>query len=253
MKWKPVYINHTKIGRWKLFYDALFMDYYYRQNVIFFSCLLAVQFPSAISSQFQNILSANQEDVHICGTCKQNFSDINLFVAHKHAGCIRNTQKPSGAAPALLGHSTLDYLSTAPSSGGEDSTSPSPLGRPVFQVIVGGSDLPVHSEPGNSRHTLSCRGNGDSQILRSRLLGIQNDQQVSIQQQNITSNSGGMQAILMQQQSRREFQIDEEAVAAILANQLASEGVTSTHTNMSHARTGLLLILFSYYISFTMV
>lgn len=206
---------------------------------------MAVQFPSAVSPQFQNILSTNQEDVHICGTCKQNFSDINLFVAHKHAGCIRNTPKTPAATPLLLGQSTLDYLSTAPSPGGEDSTSPSPLGPPVFQVIVGGSDLSVHSEPGNSRQTLSCRENGDSHILRSRLLGIQNDQQVTMQQQNITSNSGGMQAIVMPQQSRREFQIDEEAVATILANQLANENVTSTHTNMSHARTGLLLILFS--------
>jgi hypothetical protein len=202
-----------------------------------------VQFPSGVSPHFQNILSTNQEDVHICGMCKQNFSDINLFVAHKHAGCIRNTQKPPAAAPLLLGQSPLDYLSTAPSPGGEDSTSPSPLGPPVFQVIVGGSDLSVHSEPGNSRHTLSCRENGDSHILRSRLLGIQNDQQATMQQQNITSNSGGMQAIVMPQQSRREFQIDEEAVATILANQLANENVTSTHTNMPHARTAPILVL----------
>jgi signal transduction protein with GAF and PtsI domain len=76
------------------------------------------------------------------------------------------------------------------------------------------------------------------------LLGIQNDQQLAVQQQNIASNSGGMQAIVMQQQSRREFQIDEEAVATILANQLANEDVTSSHANMSPSRTGLLLIWF---------
>lgn len=198
-----------------------------------------MQFPSAASSQFQHILSTNQEDVHICGACKQNFSDINLFVEHKHSGCIRNTQKPPGAAPSLLGQSALDYISTTSSPGGEDSSSPSPLGPPIFRVIVDGSNLSVQPGGGNSRHTLSCRENCDSQILRSRLLGIQNDQQVAVQQQNITSNSGGMQAIAVQHQSRREFQIDEEAVATILANQLASEDVTSTHSNMSPTRTGL--------------
>ncbi|XP_021936042.1 zinc finger protein 710-like isoform X2 [Zootermopsis nevadensis] len=197
-----------------------------------------VQFPSAASSQFQNILPTNQEDLHICGACKQNFSDISLFVEHKHAGCIRNTQKPPGTASALLGQSTMGYVSTTSSSGGEDSTSPSPIGPPIFRVIVDGSNLSMQPGTGNSRHTLSCRENGDSQILRSRLLGIQNDQQLAVNQQNIAGNSGGMQAIVMQQHSRREFQIDEEAVATILANQLANEDVTSTHVNMSPSRTG---------------
>lgn len=205
--------------------------------------LFAVQFPSAASSQFQNILPTNQEDLHICGACKQNFSDISLFVEHKHAGCIRNTQKPPGTASALLGQSTMGYVSTTSSSGGEDSTSPSPIGPPIFRVIVDGSNLSMQPGTGNSRHTLSCRENGDSQILRSRLLGIQNDQQLAVNQQNIAGNSGGMQAIVMQQHSRREFQIDEEAVATILANQLANEDVPSTHVNMSPSRTGLLLIL----------
>jgi hypothetical protein len=74
------------------------------------------------------------------------------------------------------------------------------------------------------------------------LLGIENDQQVALQQQNITSIAGGMQAVVMQQQMRREFQVDEEAVAAILANQLANED-TSPHANMPYSRTGLVLIL----------
>jgi hypothetical protein len=138
----------------------------------------------------------------------------------------------------------MDYLSTTSSPSGEDSASSSPLGAPIFRVIVDGSNLSLQPGAGNSRHTLSCRGSGDSQILRSRLLGIQNDQQVTAQQQNITSNAGGMQAIVMQQQTRREFQIDEEAVATILANQLANEDVTSTHANMPYSRTGLMLIMF---------
>lgn len=202
-----------------------------------------MQFPSAASSQFQSILSTNQEDVHICGGCKQNFSDINFFVEHKHSGCIQNTQKSASAASTLVGQSTIDYLSTTSSPSGEDSTSPS-LGAPIFRVIVDGSNLSLQPGAGNSRHTLSCRGNGDSQILRSRLLGIQNDQQIAVQQQNITTNAGGMQAIVMQQQSRREFQIDEEAVATILANQLASEDGTPAHANMPYSRTGLMLIMF---------
>jgi hypothetical protein len=213
--------------------------------------LLAVQFPSAASSQFQNILPTNQEDMHICGACKQNFSDINLFVEHKHSGCIRNTLKPSGTASTLLGPSTMGYISTTSSSGGEDSTRPSPLGRPIFRVIVDGSNVSMQPGTGSSIHTLSCRENGDSQILRSRLLGIQNDQQQAVQQQNIASNSGGMHAIVMQQQTRREIKIDEEAVATILANQLANEDVTSTHANMSPSRTGL-LILYLEWISFTL-
>jgi hypothetical protein len=48
----------------------------------------------------------------------------------------------------------------------------------------------------------------------------------------------------MQQQSRREFQIDEEAVATILANQLASEDGTPAHANMPYSRTGPMLIMF---------
>ncbi|PNF37465.1 hypothetical protein B7P43_G15363 [Cryptotermes secundus] len=201
-----------------------------------------VQFPSAASSQFQSILSTNQEDVHICGGCKQNFSDINFFVEHKHSGCIQNTQKSPSAASTLVGQSTIDYLSTTSSRSGEDSTSPS-LGAPIFRVIVDGSNLSLQPGAGNSRHTSSCRGNGDSQILRSRLLGIQNDQQIAVQEQNITTNAGGMQAIVMQQQSRREFQIDEEAVATILANQLASEDGTSAHANMPYSRTAPILVL----------
>lgn len=203
-----------------------------------------MQFPSAASSQFQSILPTNQDDVHICGGCKQNFSDINFFMEHKHSGCIRNTQKSSSAASTLVGQSTIDYLSTTSSPSGEDSTSPSPLGAPIFRVIVDGSNLSLQPGAGNSRHTLSCRGNGDSQILRSRLLGIQNDQQIAVQQQNISSNAGGMQAVVMQQQSRREFQIDEEAVASILANQLASENGTPIHANVPYSRTGLMLIMF---------
>jgi hypothetical protein len=201
--------------------------------------LLTVQFPSAASSQFQNILSGNEEDVHICGACKQNFSDINLFVEHKHSGCLRNAQKPPGTASALLGQSTVGYVGNSSSSCAEDSTSPSSLGPPVFRVIVDGSNVSMQPGTSNSRHTLSCRENGDSQILRSRLLGIHNHQQVAVQQQNIASSSGGMQTIVLPTQSRREFQIDEEAVATILANQLANEGVTSTHTDISPSRTGL--------------
>jgi hypothetical protein len=189
-------------------------------------------------------LSTNHEDVHICGGCKQNFSDINFFVEHKHSGCIRNTQKFPSAASTLVGQSTIDYLSTTSSPSGEDSASHSPLGAPIFRVIVDGSNLSLQPGAGNSRHTLSYRGSGDSQILRSRLLGIQNDQQVALQEQNITSIAGGMQAVVMQQQSRREFQVDEETVATILANQLANEDDTSTHANMPYSRTGLMIILF---------
>lgn len=161
---------------------------------------------------------------------------------HKHSGCIRNTQKSPGAASTLAGQSTINYLSTTSSPSGEDSTSHSSLGAPIFRVIVDGSNLSLQPGAGNSRHTLSCRGSGDSQILRSRLLGIENDQQVALQQQNITNIAGGMQAVVMQQQIRREFQVDEEAVAAILANQLANDD-TSPHANMPYSRTGLMLIL----------
>ncbi|XP_069692304.1 zinc finger protein 64-like isoform X2 [Periplaneta americana] len=197
-----------------------------------------VQFPTASTSQFQNISQANQEDVHICGACKQNFSDINLFVEHKRSGCIRNDQKPPVTTSTLLGQPALGYLSTTSSPGTEDSTSP--LGPPIFRVIVDGSNLsmPPAATGGGSRQGLPCRENGDSQILRSRLLGIQSDQQVPVEQQNISNNPGGMQTIVMHQQSRREFQIDEEAVATILANQLANEDVASTHTNMSPSRSG---------------
>ena len=194
-----------------------------------------MQFPSVESTPFPNISPTTQDDVHICGACKQNFSDINLFVEHKRTGCIRNNLKATATSSTLLGPPTLGYISTT--TGGEDSASP--LGPPIFRVIVDGSNLSVHPGAGTSKPTVSARENGDSQILRSRLLGIQNNQQMTtMQQQNIGTTSAGMQTIVMQQQPRREFQIDEEAVASILANQLANEDV-STHTNLSPSRSGL--------------
>ncbi|KAJ9594838.1 hypothetical protein L9F63_013875, partial [Diploptera punctata] len=195
-----------------------------------------VQFPSVESTPFQNISSASHDDVHICGACKQNFSDINLFVEHKRTGCIRNNLKTT---PAILGQPTLGYISTT--AGAEDSASP--LGPPIFGVIVDGSNLSVQSSSGTSKQNVPARENGESHILRSRLLGIQNEQQMTtIHQQNVGTNSAGMQTIVMQQQPRREFQIDEEAVASILANQLANEDV-SPHTNLSPSRSGPILVL----------
>ncbi|PSN57781.1 hypothetical protein C0J52_07267 [Blattella germanica] len=192
-----------------------------------------VQFPPA-TAPFSNISSSNQDDVHICGGCKQNFSDINLFVEHKRTNCIINSHKTAATASTLLGQPALSYIST----GTEDSTSP--LGPPIFRVIVDGSNLSVQPDTGATpKQAVAPRENGDSNILRSRLLGIQNDPPVSaVQQQSISSNSTGMQALVMQQPPRREFQIDEEAVATILANQLASEEV-SPHNNLSPSRSDL--------------
>ena len=157
-----------------------------------------------------------------------------MFVKHKRAGCIRNNLKAT-ATSSLLAQPSLSYLNAT--TGGEESASP--LGTPIFRVIVDGSNLSVQSGSGTSKQPVSARENGESHILRSRLLGIQNEQQIeTMQSQNIGSNSGGMQTIVMQQQPRREFQIDEEAVASILANQLANEDF-SAQNNLSPTRSGL--------------
>ncbi|XP_066991755.2 zinc finger protein 64 isoform X2 [Anabrus simplex] len=220
-----------------------------------------VQLPDIEAHLHPASSSSNLEDVHICGTCKQSFCDINLFIEHKRSGCTNSPQNKSTTMAPSLTQSTVGYLTTATSSGTEDGMSI--IGPPYLRVILDGGSLAVPQSNEHSQQDLSCEGNQESHILRSRLLG-QHQVAVTVQQTNFSNSSGEMQTLVLQQQQpppppaspqqqqqeqqlqpqqhpRRDFHIDEEDVATLLANQFTNDSGNTVHgASISSSRPGLL-------------
>nr|CAD7577110.1 unnamed protein product [Timema californicum] len=191
-----------------------------------------VQIPSNPTHSRIPSPSNDQDDIHICGACKESFSDINVFLEHKHSGCINIDKKP-------VGESFAGYLTNNTSS--NSSGMPS-IGPQYFRVIVDRGTLKLEQKYANEipHHKLQLEDNKESHILRSRLL----ESQVSphMQHQSFQGDNSKIQSLVAhEQQTRREFQIDEEDVATLLANQLANEVVNSVNdTPCSPAREELL-------------
>nr|CAD7457293.1 unnamed protein product [Timema tahoe] len=180
-----------------------------------------VQIPSNPTHSRNPSPSNDQDDIHICGACKESFSDINVFLEHKHSGCINIEKKP-------VGQSFAGYLTNNTSS--NSSGMPS-IGPQYFRVIVDRGTLKLEQKDANEipHHKLQLEGdNKESHILRSRLL----ESQVSphMQHQSFQGDNSEIHSLVAhEQQTRREFQIDEEDVATLLANQLANEVVNSVN------------------------
>nr|CAD7403007.1 unnamed protein product [Timema poppensis] len=104
------------------------------------------------------------------------------------------------------------------------------IGPQYFRVIVDRGTLKLEQKYANEipHHKLQLEDNKESHILRSRLL----ESQVSphMQHQSFQGDNSEIQSLVAhEQQTRREFQIDEEDVATLLANQLANEVVNSVN------------------------
>ncbi|GLG94323.1 Krueppel homolog 1 [Gryllus bimaculatus] len=197
---------------------------------------------SSLSTQIPS--SSNVEDVHICGLCKRSFSDLDLFVEHKRAGCSTSPQKTiSTSVVPPYSQTSLGYVTTNASNSNEESN-PS-LGTQYLQVILDEDPLNLPENQSQNQElssNISCSEN-TNQILRARLLGV-SEQDTSVANHANFQNSEGLHSLVLENRpqsntKQREFQIDEEDVATLLANQLASEEVNSVNETSIASKTGL--------------
>ncbi|XP_063236740.1 zinc finger protein 37-like [Bacillus rossius redtenbacheri] len=180
----------------------------------------------------ETCLPANTADVHICGSCKETFSDIELFVQHKISQCSSSYKQITQLSNAVS-QLPVQYVVNSSAAAVAQLSS---VSSPVYGVIINRTSASTEQICDSIRY----EGSSVKSILRTRLLGTNSVSQVTIgpSEEIILEPHGGGDA--REEQSRREFQSDEEDVATLLANHLSNEDDNLAHQSCSSPSRALL-------------
>ncbi|XP_075212621.1 uncharacterized protein LOC142319330 isoform X2 [Lycorma delicatula] len=156
------------------------------------SQVYAIQLPPHLLAQPHAPAPFLPEDIHICGNCKQSFTDIRYFLQHKNE------------CNAFLSSATAALLESASPPVNLQMLSEQPL----LQVMINEENQPViiqQSHNDNNELNSNSESNATNALTAAATL---------LQCGNVHVNG-----------TRRDIQIDEEDVASLLANQFAKEAV----------------------------
>lgn len=143
-------------------------------------------------------------DIHICGLCKQTFGDIQSFIYHKSTCGSISTEKIPPDSPSATAMETMTVTTTTTA-----------IGAPVDYILP------------DQLIQLTCEN-------ATLPLSIVAQEMPSAEKPNELLESHHIPSPLSAATSppRRDFQVDEEDVASLLANQLPKEVLNSTTNSL---------------------
>lgn len=111
-------------------------------------------------------------DIHICGLCKQHFSNLDAFVAHKQSGCqLTTTPVTAPSTVQFVAEETEPATQTTTTTISSETQTITGTVRGAGRVVRGGQRRlaisPTSSGPGRK----ACSGSLGYSSLLLRMLG----------------------------------------------------------------------------------